>query len=383
MTTALGGRATVGRPAGRSEQGWGALAALVQDCAAAGALRHVALLRTELLPASLSRPHHHRLTRAALDPLLRADRAIWFDLPGGAVAVCWRGEAAAALAACSAELRHLLAGWVNAPAVAELLRVFSLPGDGDALLQMAQTPAGEQPGAPIADPRQTTFDLTALAVLEQHMGTVDVARFIRTGAVMRRDGAGVMPAWTTRTLHVAELADALMPGCDVAQAPWLFRRLTRALDRRVLALLAAANELAGAQPFSFGLNVESILSPEFLRFDVALPPALRGRVTLGLTPANVATDVPAFSFARDFARVRGYRLALQGMTADTLPLWRLDRLEVDLVSLAWSPALHGVSLARVGLGGADWVLTGADEPAAVQWGAAQGIGLFQGTALAA
>ena len=49
--------------------------------------------------------------------------------------------------------------------------------------------------------------------------------------------------------------------------PWLFRRLTRTFDRRMLALLASPEELRLAGPLGIDLNVASVLSPAFLRFD--------------------------------------------------------------------------------------------------------------------
>ena len=53
----------------------GGLDVLVRDCVSSGVPRRALLLRMDLLPRSLSRPHHLRLARAALDPLTGADRA--------------------------------------------------------------------------------------------------------------------------------------------------------------------------------------------------------------------------------------------------------------------------------------------------------------------
>ena len=58
--------------------------------------------------------------------------------------------------------------------------------------------------------------------------------------------------------------------CDVQKDPWLFRRLTRTLDRRMLSLLASPGRIDVAYgPFALDLNVASLLSPEFLRFDAS------------------------------------------------------------------------------------------------------------------
>lgn len=374
-----------------------ALAALVQDCRASGAMRHVALLRTGLLPPALSRPHHHRLARAALDPLLRADRATWYDGPDGMAAVAWRGPAPDALARATAQLRHMLPDGIDTPAVADLLRVFVLPAAGPELLAVLQPvlnpamPGGFAPdaserlarhlGPPVLGP--PVLDPAGLAVLERHMAAMDVARFVRRMPVRRVLNDDV--AWERRTLSVTELADTVMPGCNLMAAPWLFRRLTRAMDRRMLALLAAPSELAGMGPFSIDLNVASVVSQEFLRFDAALPAALRGRVVLNIGPADIVADLPAFTFARDFARVRGYRVLLRALSAAMLPLWRLDRIEVDWVELQWEPALAAQDLSAFSLGGAEWVLAYPEDqadadPAAAEWARRQHVVLMQSPA---
>ncbi len=357
------------------------LTTLVRDCAASGAARQVALFRSDHLARHLSRPHHQRLARAALEPLLRTDRAIWHELPGGAVAVSWRGDATRQLATARAQLRHLLAGATPETLVLDdLLHVFALPASGAALLRLIGVADGTPEAAQHAAPG-SVLEAASLAVLERHLATVDVARFARRTPIFRATGEAAAVAWEKRFLSVTELAATLMPGASMTAVPWLYRRLTRAMDQRVLALLTDPAELAQAGPFSLDLNVASILSPEFLRFDAALPPGLRGRVTLNLAPEDLAADVPAFSFARDFARVRGYRLLLRAITHDMLDLWRLDRLAIDLVELHWDPALAGVRLDTIRVGGADWVLAHADCVAALAWGQAQGVGLFQGHGL--
>ena len=347
---------------------------LVRDCASSGVARRAVLLRMDLLPPSLSRPHHLRLARAALDPMTGADRAQTHELPGGRVAVSWRGDAQALLQQSMAALSHLLHDCpADAPPLADLIRLYDLPRDGKALLAAAGTVL---PPAPAAMPPLTPMDTTVLSHLEQRLATADMARFARRRTVCRLHGDRMDPAWDRRSLSVAEVGAALAPGYALQADPWLFRRLTRVLDRRLLALLSDPAELDGAGPFSLGLNISSVLSPEFLRFDAALPPALRGHVVLELLPADVVADPAAFAFARDFARTRRYRLLLRGVTAALLPLLSVDRMELDHVQVRWTPDLPPPCST------ASWVLSRTDNAAALHWGRTHGINLFTGRAAA-
>ena len=367
-------------PDERAIQGLASLASLIRECAVSGMNRQVVLFRAELLPHRRSHPHHRRLARATLDPLLRAERAVWHDLPGGAVAVSWRGDASQYLADATAQLQHLLADATDTPPVTKLLRVFTLPTGGPALLQLI-TPAPSDPAPPAPPASGSILEVASLAMLERHLATVDVARFARRAAICRISDGTVTLAWEKRFLSVTELAATLTPGTGMTDAPWLYRRLTRVMDRRMLALLSNPAELAEAGPFSLDVNVASVLSPEFLRFDAALPAGLRGRVTLNVAAEDLAADLPAFAFARDFCRARGYRFLLRGVTCETLAFWYLDQLDVEAVELRWSPALTEIGLAGIRLGRAEWLLTHVDDPAALAWGQRQAVGLFQGRAI--
>jgi len=371
--------------------GLGELHSLVRDCTASGVERRVLLMRTDLLPTRLTRLHHLRLMRAALDALMTAERARMHDLPKGRLAVSWRGTAAGPLQQSLSALEHLLGdGFRIGPAARQdLIQVFDLPRNGAALLAAigfvdATDAALRRPrAAAVLPPPLVPLDAAALAAMERQLAAADMARFARRKPIHRLDGSHVRLAWERRYLSISEITATLAPGHSAQADAWLFRRLTRVLDRRMLALLSAPHELRGAGPFSLNLNVGSMLSPEFLRFDAVLPGALRGRVVLDMQPADVLADPAAFAFARGFAHARGYRLLLRGVTATLLPLLCLPRMELDLVQLRWSPELSKIAPALLEAGATEWVLSQTDGPNALQWGRDHGIALFQGRALAA
>lgn len=384
-----------GMPGFEDTPGLVALAVLVRDCAVSGVGRRVLLLRTDMLPPRLSQPSHLRLAREALEPLDGADRAQRFELPHGRLALAWRGEAPELLAGALNALGHLLLdGPPDTPTVPELARRFDLPRDGVALLALAAAPS-VQAAPSLPRPKPPTerkqgparpLDLQTLEAMENRLSTGSVARFTRRRPVCRRQAAsgpappGFAIAWETRFLHIGELMDTLAPGRDAYADPWLFRRLTRVLDRRMLALLSLGTELSGAGPFSLNLNLSGVLSPEFLRFDAALPAPLRGQAIIDLHPTDVLADVPGFRFARAFTAARGYRILLRGLTATLLPALDLAALDVDFAELRWSPSLAGMDPALLQAGATRWVLARADDAAALRWGERAGIGLFSGDA---
>lgn len=365
-------------PAGRDDAA--ALIARVAASAASGVARRALVLRLSVLPPALGRPHHLRLARAALDPLRTADRAETFDLPNADTAVVWRGSDDTALRASLAHIAELFAGAEGgAPRLRDVCLLLDLPEQAELLLRIAD--ASRAPAAPTrAAECATPLDPAELAVLEQALAHADVARFVRRRPVhaVTADGT-VRLAWERRHLSVAEMGRDLAPGAALDAAPWLLRRLARLLEARLLALLGAPGELHGASPFALDLSIANMLGPAFLRFDAALPAALRGEVVLGVQAPDVLTDLPAFVFARDFVQARGYRLLLHAPGPELGPVLPLLRLGLDLLQLPFSPALAAAGPELAGAAPAQVVLGAADSAHAVAWGRRHGIALFDGS----
>ena len=216
----------------------------------------------------------------------------------------WRGEAAAALRASLHAVLHLFADdgdrVPDRPPAASL----RLPEEADTLLQALQGAAAAAgaaaPDAAAADP----LDPPALADAGGRAGAGRRCAVRPPPADLRAPAGRGIPAALGEARAVGG-RDRRGAGCRSGRCGptrWLFRRLTRTLDRRMLALLAAPAGAARRRAVRPNLNVASILSPEFLRFDAALPAALRGQVVLDLMPADIMADPAAFLFARDFAR---------------------------------------------------------------------------------
>ncbi len=355
------------------------LATLIRDCEASGIARHVLLLRLSELPDGRTRPHHFTLAREALLPLTGAARAQLFELPNQDLVVVWRGETAA-LATSLATIEHLFS---DDPAFGTdpmgIAAVLALPDDAELLLQAVEESL--RPRQPPPPPRSPglPLDPATLQALERAIAQADMSRFARREPVCRPWPEGFRLAWERRYLSDTELFDTILPERAPRADPWLFRRLTRTLDRRMLALLSASEELRGVPPFSIDLNIGNLIGPEFLRFDANLPAALRGRVVINLRAEDIVADLATFCFARDFAAARGYRLLLEDMTAEQIALLPPEKLGLDLVQLRYTPIIATAAL-PASLAPETVILSRADTAGAIAWGRAQGIALFQGRA---
>ena len=363
-------------------RGLSALQDLVRQSEVSGARRCAAVLFIDRLPDELARPHHVRLIRQSMRSLLLADRAQVFEIAHGRTVVVWRGHGGPELDVVRRSIDHLLSDQRGDCTLAggRLLKGYDLPLEAECLLddladQGSRQHAGSRP----------PMDLKLLADLETILARADLACFARVRPVLAladaaRSLTNAAPAWEERYFAIDDIAANLSPGRDVQAEPWLFGRLTRTLDMRMLALLSSPGTLARCGPFAINLNVATILGPAFLRFDSVLPGNLRGEVILTLRAADILAHSADFAFARNFARARLYRLALADVTAPLLGLLDAAAAGIDLLHVPLTPALPraGAEWRQLAAPGAGLVLTGIDRPSDLRWAVANGFRLGRG-----
>lgn len=243
-------------------------------------------------------------------------------------------------------------------------------------------------GIPVMD--RKPMSPAQLGKLEEALQHTDLANLIRNQPVCAYSH-GIPPKTIFHELYVsiAELEEALIPGIQISSNRWLFQYLTLTLDRRMLAHLERENQNL-ERAFSVNLNIATVLSPEFHRFDQNISSNLRGRLVIEFQKMDVFSDMGAYLFARDYLHDRGYRVCLDGLTHLTLPYMDRDRLGLDMMKMYWSPELVGLQNSdtftrlreNVGAGGPTRIiLTRCDNDDAITIGQTLGINMFQGRAM--
>lgn len=183
---------------------------------------------------------------------------------------------------------------------------------------------------------------------------------------------------------IPDLEALLRRGSLVTEDVWSFQAITRALDLKLLELLAPSCRTAEPPNLSINLNVSSVLAPEFVAFDRIVGAAAKRAIAVEFQFTDVFADVGAFLFARSFLFERGYAIVLDGVTDMNLPFVDRKRIGADLVKIRWSPTLaeerfrdefralvHEEEVRQI-------VLCRCDGKAAIDLGTDLGIQLFQG-----
>jgi hypothetical protein len=355
------------------------LAALVRECVAANAVREVLHLRLSGLGPALRRPHHQRLLRHALEPVLAAARTRVFDLPNGDV-VAVAAPPALALESARLALLETFDG-----ASRDLVQALRLPTGAALLLSVAAESLGMGPsGEPVREAAlQAPLGSFDLDTAERVLAQADLEAMTLAQGVCRLEPEGE-PAqllWEDRRIVWPVLADAILPGIDIESPAPLQRRLARLVELRMLTDIGRPASSLGWRPVGLPVVPATLASPGFLRFDEALPAGRRRDIVLAFRPADILANPEGFSEARDLARRRGYRTALDDAPAEVLAVLPAEQLELDFVRLRWAAALAAgrqVVLPALLSQPDQVILTGVDRPAAIAWGWEAGIRCFQG-----
>ncbi len=374
--------------ASQAERGFGdaadlaCLRKLISNCVALRVERKVLSVHLSVLGEEVERPDCLSEALAVLDALPGTEVPSRFRLPGGDCVLVWRKLGEEQLRFLADALKDRLCPFAGGDGE-ELVRLFRLPFDAQRLSRLlAGMPKTlPSPAEPPAATAPEPLDFPALAELERGLAAADIERFVRRRPVYRQvAGERPLRLWERYQVGVAEVVAALAPSSGAAD-DWLTRRLTRTLDRRLLAMLAAPGQRQSGTAFGLRLNVESLLSPEFLRFDAMLSPRKREQVIIEIDAWCVMAEMALFPFAQAFVRSRGYLLALGGLSAHSLNQFSLRTGGFDLAIVSWSVELAQSSAAGILADPDHLVLIGADNRAALAWGEEHGIVLFQGRAM--
>ena len=347
----------------------------------------VHLRASAYIMASAARYHYFR---NQIGELARAGGADLFELDAGRLCLVAEDEA------MHGQLRRLLESEAAGPPPTILER-FDLPAQyadlrerlsvlaaapdapGDAVAEPTPPrPASPPAGEPLFGPLTPAL----LARLEDRLDGVDLERFVRRQPVYAR-GDRWQPVYAEQVIDRAALAAACFPDVEFTPGEPLVLELDRHVDRLMLVALLL-NRPWRRQLIGLDLGYAAWVTDEYRRLIKRLDDAERRRLTIEIDWLDALRDAATGGKVVAEMREAGFRIAIDRIGIDTLPLAYLDRLPADWLKLVFDktrlaslaePA-HLDTLCR--LDPAKLILTDADDKRALEVGAGLGIRHFQG-----
>ncbi len=232
------------------------------------------------------------------------------------------------------------------------------------------------------------FSAARLATVERELSQLDLGPAIRRQPVCAITAAGaVKRVFDELYINIHHLQQLLKVDVDFLSNKWLFKYLTVLLDKRVIAMLKTQSAQYLMQPVSININAETLLSEQFTEFDASLHPAQKVGIVFEVPVLDVFADMTAFAIARDTAQKRGYRVCVDGLTTQSFLHLNRESIKADLIKLQWPadqpseldrPENQTLKFAIQACGVGRVILCRCDSKAALEYGQALGLSLFQG-----
>jgi hypothetical protein len=358
-------------------------------------------LHLGLLRPYHQQPHHLRIVRKTMEPLTRRFDAGIYEMHNRSVVVVTKGAALADIEHYVAQVRALFSEdpLFIGQDQSQFCSWYDLERDYAALLRRARwltedrkaadSSASDEPApANRATPGGTAIRPTHLEQIERAIEHADLANILRRQEVCAIiPGLRPEPMFHELYFSMYYLAQTLLPGHNVTSDDFLFRHLTRVLDRRMLALMMQRELFPMLRTAALNLNVRTVLAAEFMEFDKATNIKDRGSLAIELPALDIMNEPNEYLFARDFLKERGYKIVLDGVKHLNLPLIDRDWLGFDFVKVTWTPSLYDDAATQRGealkaavsrIGRERVVLCRVDSEDGLKAGEALGITLYQG-----
>ncbi|MGD9639253.1 MAG: hypothetical protein AB7U85_09390 [Alphaproteobacteria bacterium] len=235
-------------------------------------------------------------------------------------------------------------------------------------------------------PKGSPLTPAMLAKVEKSLLNTDFANMIRRQSVCAIVGKAMPQSLFDEVfVSITDLRETILPNVNFILTPWLFQHMTETLDKKVLSNINKHDDGTLNGNFSINLNVSTVLSNDFLTFDDNINASMRSTIVIEMQPVDIFSDLSSYILARDFAKERGYRICIDGISVETMPY--IDRLKLgaDMVKIIWnqelaSAVINGPSaldnIKRIG--GGRIIFCRIDDNDAIEAGQKLGVTMFQG-----
>lgn len=230
------------------------------------------------------------------------------------------------------------------------------------------------------------FTTEMLSKVQKIISVSDFSSFIRRQAVCAIIGKSTpQRVFEEVFVDIEDVRDSLLPGVNIKSNPWLNLALSDTLNKRVLDIISRHDDGDLPGNFSVNINVSSILSDEFIQFDDSINGSMRTTIALELKLEDIFSDMNSYLLARTFAKARGYKICIDGITVDKLNYINRQKLDCDLMKIEWHPSLidifskdeHFMDYQNKGER-AKIILCNIEDQSAIEAGNNLGINMYQG-----
>ncbi len=194
------------------------------------------------------------------------------------------------------------------------------------------------------------------------------------------------PIFVEHYISAGKVKDRLLPNYDIYADKWLFQRLTRTFDKKILLKLPDLDAIKN-QVISININIETIFTREFDIFVAKFKKQNNQPLILEMRLFDVISDIQKYYEARDKLTELGCRISLDAIDIESLAILDRELLAVDFLKINWKQhykQLVGGPLEKKIMGAINAqgnmriILCHCDTEEAITFGKTVGVHMYQG-----
>lgn len=257
--------------------------------------------------------------------------------------------------------------------------------EGAAGVSAAAPPSGGAAPAP-SEPKKLADTATLTRIKEGLLRTDVSPMLLAQAAYSIGEGGSVSVLFRENYIAVKVLENTFSPGVSLTANRWQFNDLTEDLDAAVLRLLANPEERASRRRFSINLNLSTVASDKFTKFDADLTPEQRQNIVIEINKTDMFESPRLWVKFVPRLRDRGYRVLLDSLHYEAVEFIDVDSIACDYAKMFWSadimklpPDQFAKLQARVGRRNLpQFVLARCDTADGLRFAKSAGIQVLQG-----
>ncbi|MBI1208364.1 MAG: hypothetical protein GC191_13900 [Azospirillum sp.] len=196
---------------------------------------------------------------------------------------------------------------------------------------------GREKGGETTTETKPPITLEELGKLERSMAMFDLSPFLFNQPIVNLSGENVDEMeYFELYISIKLLQERLCPDYDITANRWLFNYFTANLDQSVLRALNHGMTFMRGRRIGINVNLPTVISTGFIKFDERLPIDFRGNVVLEVNKSDLFENLPLFNEVSEFAKDKKYQISVDGLNPFWVMNFDLEYLQCDYAKIFWS-----------------------------------------------
>ncbi|MBT5185831.1 MAG: EAL domain-containing protein [Kordiimonadaceae bacterium] len=172
--------------------------------------------------------------------------------------------------------------------------------------------------------------------LERNFTTMDMSGLIsQQNICVVVDNLPPQVVYTKKYISLYEVNNSILPGYDISADKWLFQRLTKTFDLRLMKALRDNNSFPD-QVLSININVSTVLSKEFDKFIAKQKQVSPHPMVFEITLFDIMSNINEYFQAQEKLDKLGCKICICQMDIQSLYVLNRELLNVDFLKIRWN-----------------------------------------------